>query len=293
MKNKKKSTLIFGCGYLGNRVATRLAQQNGETFAVTRSAEKATRLAAAGIVPILADWNERSTLSSLPSTEQVLVAVGWDRGGDRSQYDVYVRGLRNALDAIPRSANVVYVSSTGVYHQTDGSWVDETSPCNPPIESGGWCHLQAEALLWRHRPHAATTILRMAGLYGPDRVPRGRDIAAGQPVVAPTQGYLNLIHIDDAATAVLAAWRDNSSGHRTYVVSDGHPVVRQTYYEEIARIMRRPMPEFIEPDSSSRSKRRSTTNKRIWTARFRRELCPRLKYPDYRVGLRGILAGQW
>ncbi|WP_417744679.1 SDR family oxidoreductase [Rosistilla oblonga] len=289
MENSKKTALIFGCGYLGKRVAQRLLDRDWHVSAVTRRRETATELSAAGIAPIVADWTRPSTLRDLPQTERILIAVGWDRQGGQSQYDVYVGGLRNALQATSPQANLVYVSSTGVYHQSGGLWVDEASPCCPAIGSGGWAHLQAEALLRQNRPGSPSTILRMAGLYGPGRVPRGRDILSGQPLAAPTEGYLNLIHIEDAATAVMAAWETNSDGAKTYVVADGTPVIRRTYYEEIARVLGRPLPTFVSPDPAAMVSRRATTSKRIWTARFRRNLCPRLAFPDYRAGLRSVL----
>lgn len=290
--NSKKSALIFGCGYLGNRVANRLVARGWDVYAVTRNTAKAMRLQHEGIRPIIADWNCRQSLRDLPKTDRTLVAVGWDRSGRRSQYDVYVRGLQNALPFLSPASNIVYISSTGVFHHCDGRWVDESSPCNPTIGSGGWAHLQAELLLRRPRVSAPVTVLRIAGLYGPDRVPRGKDIASGKPLSVPTDGYLNLIHVDDAAEAVIAAWETNHSQRKLYVVSDGSPVIRRQYYQQIAAQLHQPMPEFVEPEASDPASRRASTNKRIWAARFRRDLCPTLMYPDYRAGLAAIIGDQ-
>ncbi|QDV70950.1 short chain dehydrogenase [Rosistilla carotiformis] len=289
LENSKKSALIFGCGYLGKPVARRLLQQGWHVFAMTRRQESATVLKSAGITPIVADWTRPSTLTDLPVCDRILVAVGWDRSSGQSQYDVYVGGLRNALKATNPEANLVYVSSTGVYHQTGGIWVDESSPCRPSIGSGGWAHLQAEETLRQQRPASPWTVLRMAGIYGPDRVPRGKDILSGLPLAAPTAGYLNLIHVEDAANAVIAAWETNCSERKTYVISDGHPVIRQTYYEEIARVLGRPAPSFESAPPTAMASRRATTSKRIWNARMRRDLCPQLAFPDYRAGLRDVL----
>ncbi|QDS90589.1 NAD dependent epimerase/dehydratase family protein [Rosistilla ulvae] len=289
MEKSKKTALIFGCGYLGKRVALRLQNQDWHVFAVTRNRPTAADLQTAGISPIVADWTRPTTLRNLPQTDRTLVAVGWDRSGGQSQYDVYVGGLRNALQATSPKSNLVYISSTGVYHQNGGTWVDEASPCCPAIGSGGWAHLQAESLLRQKRPGFPSTILRMAGLYGPNRIPRAKEILSGKPLSAPTEGYLNLIHIDDAASAVMAAWQTSPSETKTYVISDGTPVIRRTYYEEIARVLGKPLPSFVSPDSAAPASRRATTSKRIWTARMRRDLCPQLAFPDYRSGLRDVL----
>lgn len=289
MDYSKKTALIFGCGYLGKRVARRLQSQDWDVCAVTRNAGNARIMQDEGIFPVVADWTRAATLRDLPPADRILVAVGWDRSGGQSQHDVYVGGLRNALQATSPQSNLVYVSSTGVYHQSGGLWVDEASPCRPASGSGGWAHLQAEALLRQQRPRSPWTILRMAGLYGPDRVPRAKDIISGAPVAAPTEGYLNLIHIDDATSAVMAAWQTNVTSTKTYVVSDGVPVIRQTYYEEIARVLGRPLPQFTAADPAAMASRRATTSKRIWPARMRRDLCPQLAFPDYRAGLRSVL----
>lgn len=284
----KESALIFGCGYLGIRVATRLRSQGWNVSAITRSRQRAESLEAQGINAVVADWTKAHTLRNLPTASRVLIAVGFDRSAHQSQYHVYVHGLRNALAKIAEDSNIVYVSSTGVYHHCDGSWVDETSPCKPKPGSGGWCHLKAEETLRSQRPRSPWTILRMAGLYGPGRVPRARDIVAGKSLSVQTKGYLNLIHIDDAAEAVLAAW-NSASTPRTFAISDCKPVLRQTYYEHIAQVLRIPCPEFLPPPASASANRRATTNKRVWSAKMQRELGFSIQFADYRAGLAQIL----
>ena len=284
------SKLIFGCGYLGLRVA-RLWLAEGETvWAVTRSAQRAALLAAEGIRPLIADVAEETTLPALAlptDLETVLFAIGYDRTSGRSIQQVYVDGLGRALARLPKlSGALIYISSTGVYGNGAGDWVDETSVCQPTREGGRAC-LAAEQLLQASEQRDRAIILRLAGIYGPGRIPRAGDLRAGAPIDAPEHGYLNLIHLDDAARIVLLAEK-NSPRPRTYVVSDGAPVVRGAYYRELAALLGAPLPRFVAPPSDSPAALRAASDKRINPARLMHDLAPRLLYPSYREGLRAI-----
>jgi nucleoside-diphosphate-sugar epimerase len=132
-------------------------------------------------------------------------------------------------------------------------------------------------------------ILRLAGLYGPGRIPRGEDLKAGRPIDAPAEGWLNLIHVDDAAQIVLRA-EQFAVPPRTYVISDGHPVQRSEYYRELARHLRAPRPAFAPPPADSPAAQRAASDKRVNPERMFAELSPSLLYPSYREGLAAIVA---
>ncbi|MGD9720300.1 MAG: NAD-dependent epimerase/dehydratase family protein [Pirellulales bacterium] len=279
-----KSNLIFGCGYLGQRVARRWIAAGQRVFAVTRSQGNADRLAREGCQPIVADVLRPPTLARLPQVDVVLYAIGYDRASGASIRTVYVDGLRAALDALPAATGkFVYVSSTGVYGQSGGEWVDEASACEPSREGGRAC-LAAEQLLAAHPLGARAIVLRMAGLYGPGRIPNAAQIRGGEPVAAPDEGWLNLIHADDAAAVVMAA-AERAVAPRTYVVSDGAPVERRAYYEELARLLGGPPPEFTTPPPDSPAATRSASSKRIRPTRMFSELDVRLEYPTFASGL--------
>lgn len=280
--------LIFGCGYLGLRVARRWISAADTVYAVTRSAQRAASLAAQGLKPIVADVLRRETLKQLPPADTVLVSIGYDRAAGSSMHDVYVGGLCHALDALPdTTGRIVYVSSTGVYAQNDGSWVDETSPCEPTREGGRAC-LAAEQLLAQHRLGPRSVVLRMAGLYGPGRLPSLEALRTGEPIAAPPEGYVNLIHIDDAARAVLAA-EGRSKLPRLYLVSDGHPVMREAYYRELARLIGAPAPRFVPPAAGAAATRRGASDKRVKNDRLVRELEFEIVYQSYRDGLAAVV----
>jgi nucleoside-diphosphate-sugar epimerase len=290
--------LIFGCGYLGLRVARLWAQDGRMVMVVTRSADRSLELAKEGLFTIGANVTNPKTLEclrDLPHIEPidtVLFAVGFDRTAGQSIQDVYEGGLRNVLEALPATVGrIIYISTTGVYGDAGGAWIDEQTPPEPQ-RIGGRASLAAERVLAEHPFGANSVILRLAGLYGPGRVPYIDQLRAGEPVAAPTVGALNLIHVDDAAQVVLASDRlaQLDDGPRVYCVSDGQPVERGEYIHEVARCLGAPSPMFVASDAGSPRAARAETNRRIRNARMLRDLHNSLVYPNYLAGLRAILA---
>jgi nucleoside-diphosphate-sugar epimerase len=185
---------------------------------------------------------------------------------------------------------VIYISTTGVYGDSAGDWADEDSPCEP-TRPGGKASLVAEEALRRHRLGARGIVLRLAGIYGPGRIPNQAPLLAGEPLAVPTAGFLNLIHVADAAATVLAAATVEAELPRTYLISDGHPVRRGEYYAELARLLRAPVPRFVEPSAGDPRAARAAADKRIDNSRMLAELRISLAYPSYREGLAAIVAG--
>ena len=291
--------LIFGCGYLGRRVAQKWVDRGETVYAVTRSHRRADELRRAGLSAVVADVTKPETLVGLPQVTTVLFAVGFDRTAGSTIRQVYVNGLQNALSALTSGGCVIerfiYTSSTGVYGQRNGEWVDECSPCHPTRLGGKSC-LAAEQVLAAHAVGERTVILRLAGIYGPDRVPRQRDLQQRKQLPV-FDGYLNLIHVDDAANVVLAAESYTpglgelpaTASPYVFVVADGTPVKRRAYYTELAQRLKLNVPDFCDPDDVSQSvDARRMGNKRVRTLRLMRELKPNLNYPSFREGLAEI-----
>lgn len=280
--------LIVGCGYLGSRVARLWLQDGHEVWALTRSPGRAERLAADGLRPIVGDVTDPRLDFPLRHVDAVLWAVGYDRSAGRAMRDVYVEGLQRGLDLLPASTGrFLYVSSTGVYGPSAGDWVDERSACEPTREGGRVC-LAAESRLQEHPLGRRAVILRLAGIYGPGRIPRRADIEAGRPLAVPSEGYLNLVHVEDAARIVLAA-EQHAPLPSLYVVSDGHPVPRADYYRYLAELLGAPDPKFIPPDPEDPASRRAAADKRIRNDRLRAELPVTWQFPSYRAGLADAL----
>ena len=286
--------LICGYGYLGARVA-RLWQAEGEqVWVITRSPAKAAKLVSMGFSAVVGDITDKRDewVGLLPGNiESVLFCVGYDRQSVRPMEEVYAGGLRNVLNATSgQTCRWIYISSTGVYGTTAGTWVDEETPPQPARE-GGKAALAAEQELTAHPQGQRSIILRLAGIYGPGRIPRRDDLLAGRPIGAPAEGWLNLIHVEDAARMVLLADR-KARAPNLYVVSDGAPVVRADYYRELARLLGACPPTFVAPDPGSPAALRAASDKRVRTDKLQRELSPQFLYPSYKEGLAAIVASE-
>ena len=281
--------LIIGCGYVGFRVARRWQARGDQVFALTRKPARVAEFERVGIVPVLGDVANPLTLPPLPHLDTVLFAVGFDRSAPHSIEDIYVAGLGRALAVLPANVGrLIYISSTGVYGQSGGAWVDEDSVCQPQ-RVGGKAVLAAEQRLARHALGARSVVLRAAGIYGPGRIPKLNDVKQGKPVAADGDAFLNLVHVDDLVEAVLAAERLEKLPAR-YVVGDGVPVRRADFYGEVARQLGAPPPRFVAAEPHSASALRETSSKRVRNTRMLAELMPALRYPSYREGLANIIS---
>lgn len=292
------SRLIIGAGYLGKRLARAWLSQGDAVFAVTRSAERACLLASEGFRPILADVTQPETLSRLPAVDTAVFCVAYDRKSHDSPSSVYVEGLRNVLHtAAGESDCIVHVSSTGVYGDRAGEWTDESSPTQPSRPSAK-ALLEAEDVLRSSSAGQRSIVLRLAGIYGPGRIPLLNNVRQEIPLPGDGNAVINLIHVDDAVTAILLA-SDKAARPNLFNVSDGHPVSRAAFYAELARLLNLPGPKFEYPsqrgaatDSGSTPGRvatRGTGHKRVSNDKICRELGFSCRYPNYSQGLLSVV----
>ncbi len=279
--------LVVGCGYLGLRVARAWRDQGDAVYALTRSDSRAKVLSDMGLRPLIGDLTDSSSLPEVPSVDTLLFAVGWDRSSGKGIQEVYVQGLGNLLARLPsRLGRFIYVSSTGVYGQTHSEQVDENSTCEPRRKGGIAC-LSAERRLLESEIADRTVILRLAGIYGPQRLPKQADLLAGHALNVDPDGLINLVHVDDAARAVLAAATARLVLPRCFCVSDGHPVRRRDFYLELARQLGTGPPVFAQLSAASHS--RGSTNKHVINQRMLEDLQVELQYPSFREGLAAIV----
>jgi nucleoside-diphosphate-sugar epimerase len=277
--------LIAGCGYLGSRVA-RLWQARGDVVHVlTRSAARARHFQQQGWHPWVGDLAGPAALPRLPSVDTVLWSVGFDPVGPQTAEEVKLQGLQRFFGALPNDVGrFIYISSTGVYGETDGSEVTELTECRPR-RPGGHTSLAAEQLLLQSPFASRSVILRLAGLYGPHRLPRLKQLQAGQPLEASPTDLLNLIHVDDAAQVVERAAEHTLELPRIFLVADGQPVLRADFYQEVARVWKTPPPVFHSAADPPRGSHRRGGCKRVCNARMRSELNITLRYPSFRHAL--------
>jgi nucleoside-diphosphate-sugar epimerase len=233
------------------------------------------------IWPLYCDVLRPETLVNLQPAGTVVWCVGYDRSSGDSMRHLYVNGLENVLNHLGDwpPFRFVFVSSSSVYGQTGGEWVDETSATEPLTEAGRLM-LEAEQLLRSRQPQAV--ILRFAGIYGPGRLLRSEALLKGTPLVGDPDRWLNLIHVDDGAAAVIAAAERAPAG-ALINVADGNPAQRGDFFACLAELLGAPPPRFASESGPD------PANRRIANHRMLELLHLSLAFPSYRTGLAGSL----
>jgi nucleoside-diphosphate-sugar epimerase len=281
--------LIIGCGYLGFRVAKLWQTLGHDVHLLTRNEQTAAMFEQQGFTAHLGDVTQLSTLDHFPAATEVLYAVGFDRTRSYDIHDVYCQGLKNVIKRLPQVPNrFIHISSTGVYGQVDGSLVDEATLAEP-VRVAGIAALAAEQALRQSLLSKSAVSLRLGGIYGPQRVPYLKQIIAGEPLAVPSQGWLNLVHVEDAVQ-IIELLCHAPLQHHLYLVTDGVPVPRQDYLNEIARLLQAPDITWAPSDPNTAVAQRALGSKRINTQRLVDELQFNWKYPSYREGLTAILS---
>lgn len=288
--NKPDSAIIAGCGYAGRRVAAAWQKRGMRVFAMTRSTSKSEELSAAGISPIVLDLAGTVPLPELPDADVVLWSVGFDRSSGTDRKALWINGLLRLLNALPSRAEprrILYTSSTSIYGDGYGQDVDENTEPNPASEGGLAC-LEAEHLLrdYSIRSSACVSILRLAGIYGPNRLLRKiADLQHGVPIMSPPDEWLNLIHVDDAVTAIDCVSQLEWPPSLMNVVA-GESSTRRQYYSQLAAIANAPPPVFADPPQSPNLRR--SGNRRVISV-VRESLPITYKYDSIVEGLRNAM----
>lgn len=290
---RRQRVLIVGCGDVGMRTA-RLLQGRVRVMAVTSSPDRVPQLRAAGLTPIVANLDEPGSLQRLAGlADRVLhlappprVESGrWWRDGRTS---ALVQTLRRR--SAPRS--LVYGSTSGVYGDCGGARIDETRMPNPDTPRAHRRVDAERAVRWLGRSGVQTRILRIPGIYAPDReggTPRER-LARGTPVLRRKDDvYTNHIHADDLARAcMLALWRGGPQ--RVFHVSDDSELLMGDYFDLAADLygMQRP-PRLARDDAQGQLPLQLLSfmgeSRRMANGRMKRELRLRLRYPTVDSGL--------
>jgi nucleoside-diphosphate-sugar epimerase len=276
---------VFGLGYCGLEIA-KLARADGWTVAGTSTdREKVERLRAEGIEAHLFDGN--APLAAAGEASHVLCTIAPGTAGDPA--------LRLGVPLLRQARWLGYLSTTGVYGDHGGGWVDEDTPPNPgqprSIErlaaERGWQAMALEA-------GAGLNIFRLPGIYGPGRSPIDQ-VKAGTARRINKPGHLfSRIHVEDIASAVLRAMTMPHAGS-IYNVADDLPAATSEVVAFACELLGRPVPPAIpwkEAAAAMSDMARSfyAENRRVRNDRLKRELGVVLRYPTYREGLRAIAA---
>ena len=279
--------LILGCGYLGQRLAARYHEAGIETAGTVRSLHSAKQLKLQGINPLLLDL-DRQPLPQLPVSCNKL--FHFIPPPAESCTDPRTAGLVNEFGRQGSPRRLVYLSTTGVYGDCGGDWVDEqrTPAPHAPRAMRRW---DAEETLrgWSRESGGELIILRVAGFYGPGRLPLER-LRNGLPMVREEEApFSNRIHIDDLVGVCIAAMERGKAGE-VYNVSDGNPTTMTDYFDRIADLTGLPRPPKI-PLQEARMKLSSgmlsymQESRRLDNRKMLDDLGISLQFPDLRRGL--------
>ncbi|MFC5277563.1 NAD-dependent epimerase/dehydratase family protein [Halorubrum rubrum] len=291
--------VIVGCGYVGLELARGLAARDHDVIGVRRSDDGLDAIEAVdeGVEAVRADATDPESLAALPDVDAVVFAASSGGRGAEAAREVYVDGLRNVVeeygDRTRAPDRLVYTSSTGVYGDHGGAWVDEGTPIEPTTEK---TRVLAEAERVALEDAAAAgidgTVARFAGLYGPDRYRLDRYLEG--PVTA---GYLNMVHRDDAAGAIRFLLESDAARGEPVVVVDDEPVEKHAFADWLADECGVDRPEkrsketrIAAGDLSPAAERRIRTSKRCSNDRLR-ELGYAFAYPTFREGYRDAVDG--
>lgn len=280
---------ILGCGYVGLELGRQLADDH-DVVGVRRSAAGMDAIEAAGFEGIQADVTDADDLASVPDVDAVVFAASSGGRGADAARDVYVEGLRTVIESFGERATqpdrLVYTSSTGVYGDHDGAWVDEATAIEPTTA-------KTEVLAEAERVARETaaehgidgTVARFAGLYGPERYRLDRYLEG--PV---TEGYLNMVHRADAAGAVRHLLTEDLVRDDVVLVVDDEPVEKWAFADwlaeqcgTVAPAKRTKAARLASDDLSAAARRRIRTSKRCSNDKLR-SLGYQFAYPTYREG---------
>ena len=269
--------LCLGHGYTANALAARLVPLGWNVIGTCRNAQRADDLAQEGVTPL--QW-PGDLAPALARATHILASAAPDAGGDPF--------LQLAGDAL-RAANpnwIGYLSTTAVYGDHQGGWVDEDTPTTPQstraqqrvLAEGQWLDLQAH-------------IFRLAGIYGPGRGPfeKVRDGSARR-IIKPGQVF-SRIHVADIANTLLASIARPHPG-RIYNVCDNDPAPPEdvlSYAAQLLGLLEPPAVPYDQAEMTPMARSFYAESKRVRNDRIKTELGVTLQFPDYRAGLQGLL----
>ncbi len=277
--------LVFGLGYSARRLARRLLAEGWEVTGTVRTAEAAAGLEAEGITPLV--WPGGDAGPALAWASHVLSSVPPGPGGDP-----VLAALGGALAQARHLEWVGYLSTTGVYGDHAGGWVDEETPVAPGSPRSE-ARVAAEAE-WRRVCAAAgvpLTVFRLAGIYGPGRSPFGRlRDGTARAIVKPGQVF-SRIHVDDIAQAVAAAMARPGTVDLVNLADDlpAPPEEVLWHAADLAGLPRPPAIDWEAAELSPMARSFYAESRRVRNARLTSVLDVRLKHPDYRSGLAATL----
>lgn len=275
-----KTLLSFGHGYSAQALTRLLLADEWHVIGTTRSEEKAAHLRSNGVDARI--WPGSDLSDAIESATHILMSASPSEAGDP-----VLNALSTALQGTT-AAWVGYLSTTGVYGDHQGRWVDETTPLTPSTKRG---QLRADAEAAWSALGLPLHIFRLAGIYGPGRGPFAK-VRAGtaRRILKPGQVF-SRIHVDDIAS-VLKVSIDLPNPGAVYNVCDNEPAPPEDVIGYAAELLGLPLPPaiaFDEAEMTPMARSFYAESKKVRNDKIRNELGVRLKFPDYRSGLQDLL----
>lgn len=275
--------LSFGHGYSARALARRLVPRGWTIYGTTRSADKADVLREEGVHPVV--WPGGDLSKAFDTATHLLISAGPGQDGDP-----VLNACRNEITALaPRLDWAGYLSTTGVYGDHQGGWVDESTPLTPSTRRGQ-LRVEAEAA-WQAIEGLPLHIFRLAGIYGPGRGPFAKVRQGTARRIVKKGQVFSRIHVEDIAQVLEASINKPNPG-TAYNVCDNDPAPPQDVIGYAAELLGLPLPpevDFETADMTPMARSFYAESKRVDNTRIKDELGVELIYPDYRTGLRALL----
>lgn len=282
----EKRLLSLGHGFSARALAHRLRPHGWHIVGTTRSRDKLDGIAATGVEPVL--WPGQDLAPLIAEFPNVLISAGPDADGDPV--------LAEYRDTFGKSARdlrwVGYLSTTGVYGDHGGDWVDENTPLTPSTKRGQ-ARVQAEAE-WQDINDLPLHVFRLAGIYGPGRGPFAKVRRGTARRIIKDGQVFSRIHVDDIAQALDLSLHAPDPG-AIYNLCDDDPAPPQDVIAHAAELLGLPLPPAVTYESADMTPMARSfyaESKRVRNDRIKAALGWEPIYPDYRNGLAAMLADQ-
>jgi nucleoside-diphosphate-sugar epimerase len=284
--------LIVGCGDIALRALPQLAR-NYQVFGLVRAAAQANRIAALGAIPLTGDLDNPATLAALAGVADLVLHLA--PPGESGERDQRSANLIAALSTRPPE-RLVYISTSGVYGDCGGAWVDEDRPLAPQtVRALRRVDAERSLLAWGKQSGVAVAVLRVPGIYAAERLPLAQLKRASPVLRAEDDVYTNHIHADDLAGICLAALERGAAG-RVYNASDDSEIKMGDYFDLVADRARLPRPPRIARAAAEAGAIAEgllsfmRESRRLTNTRMKAELGVRLRYPSVYEGVPPVVA---
>jgi nucleoside-diphosphate-sugar epimerase len=279
-----KTLLSFGHGFSAQALSRLLVPQDWRVIGTTRSEDKAVALMNSGVEPRI--WPGADMAPALNAATHILISAAPDEDGD----PVLAKLETEITKRAGQFEWVGYLSTTGVYGDHQGDWVNENSPLTPATQRG-IARVKAEAA-WASIPDLPLHIFRLAGIYGPGRGPFAKVRNGTARRIIKKGQVFSRTHVADIARILQASIQQPNPG-AAYNVCDDDPAPPEDVIAYAAKLLGMPIPtaeDFATAEMTAMARSFYAESKKVRNDRIKDELGVELLYPDYRSGLKSLFA---